>query len=563
MQLPEVSASRLRSLLPERQHVREDLLAGLPGAISSVPDGMAASVLIGVSPVHGLYASIAGPIAGGAGASTRLMVVTTTGASALAAGSALSGISPQDRPGALTLLTLLAGAAMIAAGLLHAGRYTRFVSHSVMTGFLTGISLNIILGQIPDLLGVPAKGSVNIAKAANSLSMPSAINLASVLTGVAAMAIVIVVSRTRLAPIAAIAAVVLPTLGVVLLQADSVLRVSDDGAIPRGLPPIGIPRLGDIRFSVVTGALAVAAIVLVQGSGVAQSAPNAGGDPSDPNRDFVAQGAGNVAASLIGGQPVGGSVGQTALNVASGARTRWAGIFSGLWMLLIVVAFSTVIGKVAQATLAGLLIVAGFSSIHVGRIVTILRTGAVSVIAVVTTFIATLFLPVAAAVGIGVALSLILQLNREALDLRLVELVPTGEGTLREQTPPHFLVSRTVTMLDVYGSLLYAGSRTLQARLPDPRGAERAAVIIRVRGRTQLGATFFQVVDDYALRLAAQGDRLILSGVDESLLEQFTRAGGPGAERITLMAATDVIGESSRAAYDRATAWIAREDHLG
>jgi SulP family sulfate permease len=546
----------LKALLPGRRYLREDLLAGLPGAISSVPDGMASSVLIGVSPVHGLYASIAGPVAGGATSSTRLMVVTTTGAAALAAGSALSGISRQDRAGALMVLTLLTGALMVAAGLLHAGRYTRFVSHSVMTGFLTGISANIVFGQIPDLLGVPAKGSNSLAKAVNALTDPGRINLASVLTGVAAMAIVVVVARTRLAPVAAIAAVVLPTLGVVVLGADSVMRVSDAGAIPHGLPPLGIPRLGDITFSVLTGALAVAAIVLVQGSGVAQSAPNAGGAPSDANRDFIAQGAGNIAASLIGGQPVGGSVGQTALNIASGARTRWASIFSGLWMLLIVVVFSAVIGKVAQATLAALLIVAGIGSIHPRQILTILKTGVISIVAVATTFVATLFLPVAAAVGIGVALSLILQLNREALDLKLVELVPTPDGLLHEQDPPATLVSGTVTMLDVYGSLLYAGSRTLQVRLPDPSRSDRAAVVIRVRGRTQLGATFFQVVDDYALRLSAHGSRLYLSGVDGSLLEQFTRAGGPGAERIRTMAATDVIGESSRAAYERATAWI-------
>jgi sulfate permease, SulP family len=555
MRAPRISRSQIKALLPEREHLRADLLAGLPGAISSVPDGMAASVLIGVSPVHGLYASIGGPIAGGLSSSTKLMVVTTTGAAALAAGSALSSVSPKDRPGALVLLTLLAGAVMVGAGLLHAGRYTRFVSHSVMTGFLTGVAANIVFGQIPDLLGVASHGSVNLAKAINALSHPSLINVASLLTGLAAMAIVVTVSRTRLAPAAAIGAVVLPTIGVALLNA-TVMRVSDSGAIPSGLPRISIPNPADFTFGVLTGALAVAAIVLVQGSGVSQSAPNAGGAPSDANRDFVAQGVGNVASSLIGGQPVGGSVGQTALNVASGARTRWAGVFSGIFMLLILVVFSSIIGKVAQPTLAGLLIVAGIGSISPGRILTILRTGAISQIAFITTFIATLLLPVAAAVGIGVALSLILQLNQEALDLKIVELIPTEDGLLREQKPPTTLTSRTVTMLDVYGSLLYAGSRTLQARLPDPGDAERPAVIVRLRGRTQLGATFFQVVDDYALRLAPHGGRLFLSGVDPSLLEQFTRAGGPGAERITVMAATDVIGESSRAAYDRASAWV-------
>ena len=97
--------------------LKADVLAGLPGAIGSVPDGMAASVLAGVSPIHGLYASFAGPVAGGLSTSTRLMVITTTSAAALAAGSALEDVDPASRPGALFLLTLMAGGTMIAAGL--------------------------------------------------------------------------------------------------------------------------------------------------------------------------------------------------------------------------------------------------------------------------------------------------------------------------------------------------------------------------------------------------------------------------------------------------------------
>lgn len=137
-------------LAPEPGTLRADLVAGVPGAISKVPDGMAASVLVGVNPVHGLYASLFGPIGGGLTSSTRLMVITTTSASALAAGSALSSVSEADRPRALFLLTLIAGAAMVLAALFKLGRYTRFVPHSVMIGFLSGVAVNIFLGQLPD-----------------------------------------------------------------------------------------------------------------------------------------------------------------------------------------------------------------------------------------------------------------------------------------------------------------------------------------------------------------------------------------------------------------------------
>src|SRR4051812_40447248 len=126
----------LRSVRPERRNLRADVVAGLPGSISSVPDGMAAAVLVGVNPIHGLYASFAGPVAGGLTSSTRLMVITTTTAASLAAGSALTDVDPADRPDALILLTLIAGVVMVAAGIARLGRYTRFVSHSVMIGFL-------------------------------------------------------------------------------------------------------------------------------------------------------------------------------------------------------------------------------------------------------------------------------------------------------------------------------------------------------------------------------------------------------------------------------------------
>jgi sulfate permease, SulP family len=86
--------SRLASIRPERKSLKQDAIAGVPGAIGSVPDGMACAVLAGVNPIHGLYASFAAPIAGGLTASTRLMVITTTAASALAAGSAVQGLDP-------------------------------------------------------------------------------------------------------------------------------------------------------------------------------------------------------------------------------------------------------------------------------------------------------------------------------------------------------------------------------------------------------------------------------------------------------------------------------------
>jgi SulP family sulfate permease len=547
----------LRSVRPERRHLRADIVAGLPGAIGSVPDGMAAAVLVGVNPVQGLYAGFAGPIAGGLSSSTRLMVITTTSAASLAAGSALKSVPAGQRPEALLLLVLMAGLALVAAGLVGAGRYTRFVSYSVMIGFLTGISVNIVCGQVADLTGATAQGDFPLAKAIDVLTHPGRIDLASLLTGLGALAILLVLARTRMAVVSALIALAIPTIVVVLAGADSVARVGDSGAIPRGIPLPHLPDLSLFSFSLVTGALAVAAIVLVQGAGVAEAAPNEDGTASDANRDIIAQGVGNLASGFFRGLPVGGSVGQTALNVSAGGRTRWAAIWSGIWMLVILALFSGLVAKVAMPTLGAILIFAAVGSLRPAEIATIWRTGLTSRVAVVTTFAATLFLPVAAAVGIGVALSLLLQLNTEAMDLTVVELVPRDGGQFEERPAPATLTSHHVTVLDVYGSLLYAGSRTLQAHLPDPAGTQAPAVVLRLRGRTSLGATFIKVASDYADRLAGVGGRLYLSGLQPSLTERLHRTGtidGP----MRAFEATPIVGESTHEAYLDAESWLVK-----
>ena len=546
-----------RRWLPPWSTLRSDITAGVPGAIAGVPDGMAASLLAGVNPIHGLYASFAGPIAGGASASTQLMVITTTSAAALAAGESINSVASADRPEALFLFTLLAGAAMIVAGIVRLGRYTRFVSHSVMVGFLSGVAVNIVLGQIPDLTGAEASGSIAVQKAGSVLLHPGQIDVPTLLTGLAAMAIVVALRPTRFSRVSALLALIVPTAIAAALGA-GVETVASSGPIPTGIPVPAIPDLSLFTLQLLVGALSVAAIVLVQGAGVSESAPNPAGGPVHMNRDFIAQGVGNVASSLFQGQPVGGSVGRTALNVSVGAKSRWASIVSGVGMLLILVAFSGLIEKVAMTTLAGLLIVAAVGALRAGEMRTIMRTGNTSRVALLTTFIATLLLPIPAAVGIGVALSLLLQLNQEAMDLTVVELVPTADGRWEERPAPATLPSRHVTLLDAYGSLLYAGAKTLERRLPDLDGAERPVVVLRLRGRTTLGSSFFAIANDYARRLHERGGRLYLSGVSHELAEQMRGARVVEHTRgLRIVEATPVIGESSLEAYDQATAWLA------
>ncbi|MFI2489040.1 SulP family inorganic anion transporter [Promicromonospora kroppenstedtii] len=558
---------RTTEVLPERRHLRKDIVAGLPGAISSVPDGMAASVLAGVNPAHGLYASFVGPVTGGLMSSTRLMVVTTTSAAALAAGSALVSYEQAERSDAMVLLTLLAGGLMIVAALLRLSRYIRFVSYSVMLGFLSGVAVNMVLGQLPDLLGIDAQGALPVTKAWYVITHLGTTDLASAACGAVALGTLVLLGLTRWSVVSSLVALLVPTVGVLVLGVTSVADVADLGTVPQGLPGPALPDLSLFSMELVGGAAAVAALVLIQGAGVAEAVPNTDGSRSSTARDFTAQGVANVAAGLFGGQPVGGSVGQTALNLTAGAASRWAAIASGLWMGVILLAFSGLVGLVVMPTLAAVLIYAGIGAIKPLELVTVARAGRISVLAMGCTFAAVLVLPVAQAVGVGVIASLIMQLNQEALDLKVVRLKPDATGGLVETPPPTTVSAGDIVILDAYGSLFYAGTRTLQRKLPTPVPAptgsgatpappvpEGPVVILRLRGRTTLGATFLKVAGDYARLLHEAHGMLYLTGVDPALVGGWERDGViRRLAGIRVLPATPRLGESTLAALAATT----------
>jgi SulP family sulfate permease len=298
-------------------------------------------------------------------------------------------------------------------------------------------------------------------------------------------------------------------------------------------------------------------IILVQGAGVSQSVPNPDGSRRSMSRDFVAQGVANVASGFFRGLPVGGSLSTTALTVISGALSHWAAIFAGLWMALLVVVFPGLVSYVAMPALGVLLILASVSTIKPSEALSIWNTGWRSRLASVATFLSTLFLPIQAAVGFGVVLSALLYVNQSSTDISVVELVKRSDGSIEEREPPKRLASNKVTVLDVYGYLFYAGARTLERLLPKVNGVENPAVILRLRGHTNMGATLVEVLSNYADKLHAVHGRLYLTGIGEEAHAQLIRTGklslsGP----VRIYEATAVRGESTREAHADAVNWL-------
>jgi sulfate permease, SulP family len=227
-------------------------------------------------------------------------------------------------------------------------------------------------------------------------------------------------------------------------------------------------------------------------------------------------------------------------------------------MAVLVIGVPTLVSYVAMPALGALLILAGAGSIKPRALRAVWYTGWPSRLAAVTTFLCTLFLPIQWAVGIGVVLAALLYVNESAVDVSIVQVVEREDGRLEEREPARRLRGDAVTVLEVYGHLFYAGARTLEQRLPRPAGDGRPVVILRLRGRTNLGATLVDVLASYADALAAAGGRLYLSGLHPGAREQIALTGklqldGP----VRLYEATPVIGESTRAALGDAEGWLA------
>jgi len=536
-----------------------DVIAGLINAVVSVPDGLASAALAGVNPVYGLYTSIAAPITGSLLVSARLMQIATTSAAALATSQAISGYSANERDNALFLFVVLAGIFLLLFGFLHLGRMVKFISFAVMTGFLTGVAVVLILSQAADLVGFKPNGGNEIIKFADLLRNVEAFDGRTIAIGLFALTLALGLQRTRLKPIASLVALIAPTLLVALVGWDRVQLVEDVAVIPRGIPTLTVPQLDLISLNLVVSAFALAVVIAVQGAGVSQSLKNPSGERISVSRDMIAEGAANVASGLLSGIPAGGSVGQTALNVSVGARSRWAGVFSGLFMLAIVLLVPDLVSKVPMAVLAALMIMAGISAIDLREAISIWETSGTARATILVTFLATLVLSVTAAVAVGVALSLVLFVMSAASDVRVREIVHLPDGRWADADPPDKLPSNAVTILDAQGSLFFAGARTLATELPSPADATHPAVVLRLRGRTRVGATLIEVLDTYDEQLRAAGGRLFLSGVHEAVIEQIKRSGKFDLDdELKVLPAVEVIGQSTAEAEIAAKTWLNR-----
>ena len=551
---------RLTRLKVPRKALLRDMISGMVMALVSIPGGLANGLLAGVNPIFGLYSIMAGTTVGALFTSSVLMNIDSTGATALATLEAMSGIPSDQHLGYLVVLGLMVGLFMLVFGLLKLGFLVRFVSNAVMTGFLSGLGVLTILAQVGDMTGYSSEVRNKVLRSIDTVIHWRGIDLPSLVIGFLTIIIILAVNRTRFKKFSFLVPVLLTTLVVALLHPETVALVGDTASIPRSLPSLHLPD-ASIVLSLLPAALSIAIIALVQAAGVSGSVPNPDGAYPDPSGDFRGQGVANLAVGLVGGIPVGGSISGTFLIQSVGGRSRWANIFTGLFTALAILLIAPLIELIPTPTLAGLLMLVGFSMIKIPRIQTVWQTGVIPFAVMLITFIATLAVSISVAVALGVVLHIVIHIFRSAGAVRLERIVQQADGSFAEAELPNVLPSGEIVILQPVGSLFFAGVAGLAEKLPDVAGATGSVVILRLRDRDEVGSTFIRAIRHYARALHAEGNVLMIEGVNQKVLEQLERTDLLdliGKEHIFMGQPT--FGAALREALSSAAEWIKRDE---
>ncbi len=362
---------------------RADILSGIVVALALIPEAIGFSVIAGVDPKIGLYASVVIAIVIAFTGGRPAMISAATAATAVLMGPLVREHGVQY----LFAATILMGLIQIGAGFLKLGRLMRFVSQSVMTGFVNALAILIFLAQLPELVNVPMATYGLIA------------------LGLAIIYLFPLLTKAVPAPLVAIAVV---TVLSVVLHLD-VRTVSDLGELPSALPSFGLP---EVPFALETLrillpiALTLAAVGLLESLLTAQIVDDMTDTPSDKNRECGGQGLANIASALFGGMGGCAMIGQSVINVSSGARGRLSTLVAGVFLLVLLVALQDLLAIVPVAALTAVMLMVSintFSWRSLARLRTNPVPSSVVMLATVATVVATHDL--AKGVLVGVLLS--------------------------------------------------------------------------------------------------------------------------------------------------------------
>ncbi len=529
----------------DRRVLLGDAVAAVIVTIMLIPQSLAYAMLAGLPPQAGLYASVAPLLLYAVFGSSRVLAVGPVAVVSLMTASAVGEVTramPVDYASVALTLALMSGLILLAMGALRLGFLANFLSHPVISGFISASGLLIAASQLKTLLGVSASGHTLVELLVSLGRHVGQTHALTFWVGLGTTAFLFWVRkslkplllRLGLGPMAAdLLAKAGPVLAIVVT---SVLSWSFDwnaqgmkivGTIPQGLPPLSMPLIdSELWQALAVPALLISVVGFVESISVGQTLAAKRRQRVEPNQELIALGASNVSAAFTGGFPVTGGFARSVVNFDAGAQTPAAGVFTAVGILLASLTLTPALYYLPQATLSATIVVAVLSLVDLGALRHAWSYARSDFTALVGTLLATLLIGVEIGLVIGVLVSLVLFLYRTSKPhIAEVGLVPGTEHFRnikrhKVQTHPELVCLR------VDENLYFANARALEDRVNEEIASHPGAkhLLLQCNSVSDIDGSALESLEAIERRLADGQIKLSLSEVKGPVMDKLRRS---------------------------------------
>ena len=504
-------------------HLRGDLFGGLTAAIVALPLALAFGVASGAGPVAGLYGAICVGLFASLFGGTPAQVSGPTGPMTVVAATIFTAHA--DNLAVAFTIVMLAGLLQILFGKLRLGRYINLVPYPVISGFMSGIGVIIIVMQLDPLLGHDAPKSV-----VNALTvLPEYLRHpvpGALLAGLLALAICLFTPKpvTQKVPATLVALVAGTLLVTLFFPGVPVL-----GPIPSALPTFIVPEL-DLRLlrEVVSPALVLAALGSLDSLLTSLIADNVTRTFHDSDRELVGQGIGNVAAGLLGGIPGAGATIRTLVNIRSGGRTPLSGAFHAVVLLAFALGLGPLAAYVPHAVLAGILIKVGIDVIDWSYLKRVHRLPVSATVCMATVLLLTVFVDVITAVAVGTIMASMLFIaemaDLQSRSIRAITDHATGEGILSAEEAALFRgLGGRVLLLHLSGPMSFGAANEMTRRMSLARTFD--VLVVDMQDVPSLDVSAALALETIIQRAHDTGQQVVLAGIHKPVARTLVQVG--------------------------------------
>lgn len=487
-----------------------DLLGGLTAAIVALPITLAFGVASGIGPAAGLYGAIACGIFAAAFGGTPGQVSGPTGPMTVVAAAMLA--ANPTRPDLVLASVCFAGLFQILFGRIRAGQLINYVPYPVVSGFMTGIGVIIIILQLRPFVGLPTMGAVLNALQA----FPDLFTKASpgaLYTGFLTLLIIYLVPRlTKRLPAALIALFVGTAASIFFAW-----NAPTIGSIPQGVPLPVLPKFALHELNtVLMNAISLAVLGSIDSLLTSVVVDKVRKSRHDSDQELVGQGLGNLIAGLFGGLPGAGATMRSVVNIKAGGTTRWSGVVHGLLLLAVLLGLGPYAEKIPQACLAAILISVGISIIDYRGLRSIRKAPRSDIVVMLVVLFLTVFVDLIIAVGVGITLASTLFAKKLA-DVRLTQLgnLESVEHLVEvsEQLPKE--LRERIFIYSFNGPLFFGEMRNFTETIDHLSDARY--IILRFSNVPIIDQTAVYALEDAVERWRTQGTKVIFTGMQQAI----------------------------------------------